>query len=543
MATIDELADEITSETDEASASKAKSRWSRLEAIVGAEDRLDLVGADIVQHWEKRRAALFGKAMVVAMSRRIAVRLYEKIVELRPEWHSDDPSQGVIKVIMTGSATDEASFQPHIHPRDERELIKARMKDAADPLQMVIVRDMWLTGFDAPSLNTMYVDKPMQGAGLMQAIARVNRTFRDKPGGLIVDYIGLFSSLKDALAVYSPSDREQAGVPIGEIIDAMLEKHDIVRGILHGCPYDSSPDLQASALLAEHAKVLDFVMADPQRTERFNDQVLGLAKAYALAGASTEAAEIRDDVRLFTDVRAAILKIQHPDSGRGGAGAVEIDTAIGQLVNEAVAADEVIDIYKLAGVDTPELSLLSDEFLDTLAHKPQPNLQLALLRKLISDQIRTVSRTNIVTSRKFSEQLQQAVNAYTNRSLSTAEVIAQLVELAKDMRADADRPKKLGLSVAETALYDAIVQNDAAVLQMGDDTLKHIAIDLVYAVRSSVTIDWAVKESVRASMRTKIKRLLAKYKYPPDKEAKAVELVLEQAELIAGTDDQAKEGR
>ncbi|MCL2735153.1 MAG: type I restriction endonuclease subunit R [Propionibacteriaceae bacterium] len=537
MATIDERADEITSETDEASASKAKSRWSRLEAIVGAEDRLDLIVTDIVQHWEKRRAALLGKAMIVAMSRRIAVRLYEKIVELRPEWHSDDPSQGVIKVIMTGSATDEASFQSHIHPRDERELIKARMKDPNDPLQMVIVRDMWLTGFDAPSLNTMYVDKPMQGAGLMQAIARVNRTFRDKPGGLIVDYIGLFANLQDALAIYSPSDRKQAGVPIGHIIDVMVEKHDIVKGILYGCPYDSSPNLPASELLAEHARVLDFVMADPQRTERFNDQVLGLAKAYALTGASTEAAAIRDDVRLFTDVRAAILKIQHPDSGRGGSGAVEVDTAIGQLVNEAVAADEVIDIYKLAGVDTPELSLLSDEFLDTLAHKPQPNLQLALLRKLIGDQIRTVSRTNIVTSRKFSEQLQQAINAYTNRSLSTAEVIAQLVELAKDMRADADRPQKLGLSVAETALYDAIVQNDAAVLQMGDDTLKHIAIDLVNAVRSSVTIDWTVKESVRATMRSRIKRLLARYKYPPDKEARAVELVLEQAELIAGTEE------
>jgi len=543
MASIDELADEITSETDEASASKAKSRWSRLEAVVGAEDRLDLIAADIVQHWEKRRAALLGKAMVVAMSRRIAVRLYEKITALRPDWHSDDPAQGVVKVIMTGSATDEASFQPHIHPRDQRELIKARMKDPNDPLQMVIVRDMWLTGFDAPSLNTMYVDKPMQGAGLMQAIARVNRTFRDKPGGLIVDYIGLFANLQDALAVYSPSDQEQAGVPIGQIIDAMLEKHDIVKGILHGCPYDSSPTLSATALLAEHARVLDFVMADPGRTERFNDQVLGLAKAYALAGASSEAAEIRDDVRLFTDVRAAILKIQHPDSGRGGVGAVEIDTAIGQLVNEAVAADEVIDIYKLAGIDTPELSLLSDEFLDTLSHKPQPNLQLALLRKLIGDQIRTVSRTNIVTSRKFSEQLQQAVNAYTNRSLSTAEVIAQLVELAKDMRADADRPQKLGLSVAETALYDAIVQNDAAVLQMGDDTLKHIAIDLVHAVRSSVTIDWTVKESVRATMRARIKRLLAKYKYPPDKEAKAVELVLEQAELIAGTGDQQQAER
>jgi type I restriction enzyme R subunit len=292
-------------------------------------------------------------------------------------------------------------------------------------------------------------------------------------------------------------------------------------------------------LLAEHAKVLNFVMADPQQCECYLDQVLALAKAYALCGARDEAAAIRDDVRLFTDVRAAILKIQHPDSGRGGSGAVEIDTAIAQLVNEAVAADQVLDIYHLAGVDTPELSLLSDEFLDTLAHKPQPNLQLAMLRKLIDDQIRTVARTNIVQSRKFSEQLQQAVNAYTNRSLSTAEIIAELVELAKQMKADQTRHEKLGLSVAEAALYDAIVQNDAAVLQMGDDTLKHIAIDLVYAVRTSVSIDWNLKESVRAKMRAKIKRLLAKYHYPPDLEAKAVELVLEQAELLADDPDAA----
>ncbi|MDR0285067.1 MAG: type I restriction endonuclease subunit R, partial [Propionibacteriaceae bacterium] len=533
MRALDELADEITSETDEASAAKAKSRWSRLEAVVGAEDRLDMIARDIVDHWEKRRAALLGKAMIVAMSRRIAVRLYEKIVALRPEWHSDDPAQGVIKVIMTGSAADPVDFQPHVRTKEEREQIKLRAKDPDDPLQIVIVRDMWLTGFDSPSLNTMYVDKPMQGAGLMQAIARVNRTFRDKPGGLIVDYIGLFASLQNALAEYSPSDREQAGIPIDEVVNVLLEKHDIVRGLLHGCAYDSSPDLSAGQLLAEHAKVLDFVMADPQRSERYVDQVLGLAKAYALCGARDEAAAIRDDVRLFTDVRAAILKIQHPDSGRGGSGAVEIDTAISQLVNEAVAADEVVDIYKLAGVDAPELSLLSDEFLDTLNHKPQPNLQLAMLRKLIADQIRTVARTNIVQSRKFSEQLQQAVNAYTNRSLSAAEIIAELVELARQMRADQTRHEKLGLSVAEAALYDAIVQNDAAVLELGDDTLKRIAVDLVYAVRSSVAIDWNLKESVRATMRTKIKRLLAKYKYPPDKEAKAVELVLEQAELLA----------
>jgi type I restriction enzyme R subunit len=532
-AALDELADEITEQVEEDAASRAKSRWSRLEAIVGAEERLDLIARDVVEHWEKRREAQFGKGMIVTMSRRIAVRLYEKIVALRPDWHSDDPANGKIKVVMTGSAADPAEFQPHIHSKDVRKDLKARAKNPDDPLELVIVRDMWLTGFDAPSMHTMYVDKTMQGAGLMQAIARVNRTFRDKPGGLVVDYIGVFSNLQDALVEYSPSDRDQAGVPIEELVAVMLEKHDVIRGLLHGCDFNSSPALSASERLAQYAKVLDFVMADPDRTNRYNDQVLALAKAYALAGATEEAAEIRDDIRLFTDVRAAILKILNPDSGRGGSGAVEIDTAIGQLVNEAVAADQVIDIYKLAGVETPDLSILSDEFLDSLAGKDRPNLQMGLLRRLLNDQIRTVQRTNLVQARKFSEQLEEAINKYTNRSLSTAEIIAELVKLAKQMRDDAKRHEQLGLAEDEIAFYDAIATNDAAVLELGDDTLKKIAHELVAAVRASATIDWNLKDSVRAAMRAKVRRLLAKYDYPPDQEDKAVELVLEQAELFA----------
>lgn len=534
LAALDELADEITEKVEQDVAQKAKSRWARLEAIVGAEERLDLIAHDIVEHWEKRREAMLGKGMIVTMSRRIAVRLYEKIVALQPDWHDDDPAKGKIKVVMTGSAADPAEFQPHIYSKDVRKNLKARAKNPDDPLELVIVRDMWLTGFDAPSMHTMYVDKTMQGAGLMQAIARVNRTFRDKPGGLIVDYIGVFANLQKALVEYSPSDRDQAGVPIEELVDAMLEKHDIIRGLLHGCEFNSSPGLSASQRLAEHAKVLDFVMADPDRTQRFLDQVLALAKAYALCGSRDEAAAIRNDARLFADVRAAILKVQNPDAGRGGTGAIEIDTAIGQLVNEAVAAEEVVDIYKLAGVETPELSILSDEFLDSLAHKDKPNLQMGLLRRLLNDQIKTISRTNLVQSRKFSEQLEEAINKYANRSLTTAEIIAELVKLAKEMREQSQRHTQLGLSEAESAFYDAIVQNDAAVLQMGDDTLKKIAVDIVWSVHNSVTIDWQYKESVRAAMRTKVRRLLAKYDYPPDLEEKAIELVLAQAELFAG---------
>lgn len=534
LAALDDLADEITETVEEDTATAAKSRWSRLEAIVGAESRLDLVARDIVEHWEKRRESLFGKGMIVTMSRRIAVRLYEKIVALRPDWHSDDPAKGKIKVVMTGSASDRADFQPHIHSKDVRKDLKLRAKNADDPLELVIVRDMWLTGFDAPSMHTMYVDKTMQGAGLMQAIARVNRTFRDKPGGLIVDYIGVFANLQTALAEYSPSDRDQAGVPIDEMVQVMLEKHDIVRGLLHGVDYDSSPELTAAQRLNEYAKVLDFVMADPDRTTRFNDQVLALAKAFALAGARDEAAAIRNDVRLFTDVRAAILKIQNPDSGRGGSGAVEIDTALGQLLNEAVAADQVVDVYKLAGVETPEISILSDEFLDSLSEREKPNLQMGLLRRLLNDQIRTVQRKNIVQGRKFSEMLDEAVNRYTNRSLTTAEIIAELVKLAKEMRDAQKRHEELGLRADEVAFYDAVVQNDAAVLELGDETLKQIAQELVTSVRQSATIDWNLKESVLAAMRSKVRRILAKYDYPPDAEAKAIELVLEQAEAFAG---------
>lgn len=534
FAALDELADEITEQVEEDAASAAKSRWSRLEAIVGAEARLDLAAQFIVESWEKRRTAMQGKGMIVVMSRRIAVRLYEKIVALRPDWHSDDPAAGLIKVVMTGSAADPAQFQPHIHDKQTRRDIKARAKNPADPLELVIVRDMWLTGFDAPSLHTMYVDKPMRGAGLMQAIARVNRTFKDKTGGLIIDLVGIATNLRHALAEYSPSDRDQAGVPIEEVVAVMLEKHEVVSSLLHGVAFDSSPTLPSQQRLNQLAVVVNFVMADPDRMARFNDQTLALLKAFMLAGGRDEADAIRNDVRLFADARAAILKLLNPDAGRAGVGAVEIDTAIGQLVNEAVAADSVIDIYQLAGIETPELSILSDEFLESLERSDKPNLQLGLLRRLLNDQIKTVSRVNVVQSRKFSEQLEEAIHKYTNRSLSTAEVIAALVELAKSMNEAHARGEALGLKDDELAFYDAVMSNDSAVLELGDETLKKIARELVAAVRESATIDWNLKDSVRAGMRAKVRRLLAKYDYPPDHEELAVELVLEQAEHMAG---------
>jgi len=532
---LDDDVDDLTEGQEQSEAERAKTRWARLEAIVGAEQRIRLIAADIVDHWEKRRQGLLGKAMVVCMSRRICVALYDEIVKLRPDWHSADPTKGRIKVVMTGSAADPKEYQPHLHPKETLRNLKARAKNADDELELVIVRDMWLTGFDAPSMHTMYVDKPMQGAGLMQAIARVNRTFRDKPGGLIVDYIGIAQKLRDALADYSPSDRDQAGVPIDEVVAVMLEKHDIVCGILHGHTWNPDPTLPGADRLAQIYSAANFVLEDPDRKQRYLDQTLALLKAFALAGAHEATYAIRNDVRFFADVRAYLVKLdKEGDPGTGGKkGSDELDTAIAQLISEAISADEVIDIYAQAGVAKPDLSILSDAFLEGLTTTERPNLQMQLLKKLLNDEIRTLRRKNLVQARQFSELLDAAITKYTNRNLTTAEIIAELVELAKQMRDAHLRGEALGLKEDEVAFYDAIVQNDSAVLQMGDDTLKKIASDLVKAIRDSVNIDWDLKDSVRAAMRAKVKRLLVQYGYPPDKQEKAIDLVIEQAELFA----------
>jgi type I restriction enzyme R subunit len=530
---LDEEVDEITEGAALPDVERAKSRWARLEAIVGSADRLDVIAADIVGHWEKRRENLLGKAMIVGMSRRICVDLYARMTELRPGWHSDDPMKGRIKVVMTGSATDPAEFQQHIYPKEMLRNLKARAKNADDELEIVIVRDMWLTGFDAPSMHTMYVDKPMQGAGLMQAIARVNRTFRDKPGGLIVDYIGIAQKLREALADYSPTDREQAGVPLDEVVAIMIEKHDIVCGILAGSGWGSDLALPPADRVRNQFDALNHVLADLDRKERFLDQTLALLKAFALAGATDATIAIRNDVRFFADVRAQLVKLEREgEPGRRG-GSDDMDSAIAQLVSEAVSADGIIDIYALAGMERPDISILSDAFLEGLIKDDRPNVQMQLLRKLINDEIRTIRRTNVVQARMFSALLDGAILKYTNRNLTTAEIIVELVELAKKMRDGKKRSEELGLATDEIAFYDAVCQNDSAILQMGDDTLRKIAKELVEAVRSSISIDWNMKDSVRAGMRAKVKRLLTRYDYPPDKEEGAIDLILEQAELIA----------
>lgn len=533
---LDELAEEIVEGVDENAGNDAKSKWARMEAIVGAEPRLERIADDIDEHWERRKVGAFGKAMIVTMSRRIAVRLYDMLVAKHPDWHEPDPKKGKIKVIITGSAASEAWAQPHIYSKTVRKELQARAKDPADPLEIVIVCDMWLTGFDAPVLHTMYIDKSMRGAGLMQAIARVNRRFRDKDGGLIVDYIGLLPSLEEALGVYSPSDREQAGVPLDEVIDVMLEKHDIVKALLHEHPYNSSPTLVGAEQLQQIAGLANFVLTDDDRAKRYQDQVLALIKAHSLAGADDRARAIADDVRLFTSARVAVMKLQHPDSGRDGHGGPDLDTAFTQLMNAAVAADKVVDIYARAGLNSQELSLLSDEFLESLQHTEQPNLQQAMLRRLINNEIRSLRRSNFVQAKRFSEMLDDALTRYTNRTLSTAEIIAELVKMAKEMKGKTDltmRATELGLRVDEVAFYDAVAENESAVLMLGDETLKKIVRELVAKIRNSVTIDWRNKQSVQAQMRSQIKRILARYKYPPDARDEAIELVIAQAALLA----------
>ena len=532
---LDASIDAITEREEPTAAERAKTRWAQVEAIEGADARLDVVVRDIVDHWEQRREVSPGKAMIVGMSRRICVALYERIVALRPDWHDPDHTKGRIKVIMTGSAADPSGYQPHLHTREELRDIKARARDADDPLELVIVRDMWLTGFDAPPVHTMYVDKPMRGAGLMQAIARVNRTFHGKPGGLIVDYIGIAQNLRDALADYSPTDQEQAGVPIEQVVAVLREKHDIVVGILHAHLWASDPSLPAAARLDQIAGTMDFVLADEDRKARFQDQTMALVRAFALAGTRDEAMAMRDDVRFFADVRTQIAKLerQGDSDSRGRGGTAAMDAAIAQLVSQAVSAEGVIDVYAAAGMERPDISILSDEFLDGLDRTERPNLQMALLRRLLGDRIRSMRRENIVESRRFSELLEAAIRRYQNRALTTAEIIAELVRLAREVRDAAHRGEDLGLRKDEVAFYDAIRQNEPAVLELGDETLKTIARQLVTAVRESATIDWDVKETVRAQMRAKVRRLLNRYGYPPDGQERAVQLVIEQAELFA----------
>jgi type I restriction enzyme R subunit len=527
---IDPEFEEVTEGEEIERKEKLKTKWAQLEAIVGSEKRLKLIAKDIVEHFEQRLEAMDGKAMVVCMSRRICVELYREIILLRPDWHHDEDEQGAIKVVMTGSASDPLDWQQHVRNKPRREGLANRFRDPKDPFKIVLVRDMWLTGFDAPSLHTMYVDKPMRGHGLMQAIARVNRVFQDKPGGLVVDYLGLAHELKQALATYTESGGTgKTAINQMEVVELLLEKYEVCCGIMHGFNWS----LWVSGTPAQRLGLLppaqEHVLSQKDGKERFLRAVQDLSRAFALAVPHIEALRIRDDVAFFQAVRAALVK-RAPGEMRTEE---ELDLAVRQIVSRAVAPEGVIDIFATAGLKKPDMSILSEEFLAEVRGMPQRNLAVELLRKLLTGEIKIRRRKNVVQARSFAEMLEEAIRRYQSRAIEAAQVIEELIQLAKDMRQANARGESLGLNEDELAFYDALETNDSAVKVLGDDTLRTIARELVKTVRANVTIDWAVRETVRAQLRVLVKRILRKYGYLPDKQEKATQTVLEQAEVLS----------
>jgi type I restriction enzyme R subunit len=529
--TIDPDFEEATEGEEVERKEQLKSKWAQLEAIVGSGKRLKLIAQDIVEHFETRLEAMDGKAMVVCMSRRICVELYREIVALRPDWHHEDDDRGELKVVMTGSATDLLAWQSHIRNKARREALANRFRDAEDPFRIILVRDMWLTGFDAPSLHTMYVDKPMRGHGLMQAIARVNRVFRDKPGGL-VDYLGLAHELKQALATYTESGGTgRTALDQDEAVAVMLEKYEVCCGLFHG--FDGSTWVTGTP--AERLGLLppaqEHILAQEDGKNRLLDAVRDLSQAFALAVPHDEALRIRDDVAFRQAVRASLAK-RAPGEAKT---AEELDLAVRQIVSRAVASEGVVDIFAAAGLQKPDMSILSDEFLAEVQVIPQRNLAVELLRKLLSGEIHTRRGKNVVQARSFAEMLEQSIRRYQNRAIEEAQVIEELIGLARDMRAANARGDALGLSDEELAFYDALGVNDSAVQVLGEPTLKTIARELTESVRRNVSIDWTLRENVRAQMRVHVKRILRKYGYPPDKQEQATQTVIEQAVQLSHT--------
>ncbi len=523
-------------------AEKAKAKWSTVESLVGSKKRLAQIAADMVSHLEARTAGTEYKAMAVCMSRRICVDLYNEIVALRPEWHSADDGAGAIKIVMTGAASDPLDWQQHIGNKRRRDALAKRARDPKDPLRLVLVRDMWLTGFDAPCMNTMYVDKPMRGHGLMQAIARVNRVFRDKPGGLIVDYIGIAQNLKKALGDYTASDQAKTGIDEAEAVAALLERYEIVSGIFHGFDYKRGIHGAPMERLTCLAGAIDWVLKwaeteagkaqspeDKKKAHRrYLDLVLELTKAYALASASDEAREIRDEIGFFQAVRAAIAK----NSATGKLSQADKTLAVQQLIDRAVASAEIVDILKVAGIDSPDISILSEEFLLEIQGMEKKNLALEALKKLLAGEITSRMRSNVVESRAFSRRLEDAVARYHAGALSAVEMINELIALAKDMKAARQRGEDQGLSSEEIAFYDALAENESAVEAMGSEQLRLIAHELLEQLSQNVTVDWHHRESARARMRVLVKRILKRFGYPPDLADDAVQTVLAQAEVL-----------
>ena len=522
-----DVEDVFEDEEDAALIEAEKTRWAALEKLVGAKERVDLVAADIVQHFEARNTAVAGKGMVVAMSREICARLYEAIVKLRPDWHSEDSAQGAIKVVMTGSAADAALLQPHIHNNATKKLLERRFKDAADPLRLVIVRDMWLTGFDVPCLHTMYIDKPMRDHNLMQAIARVNRVFRDKEGGLVVDYIGIAAELRKALRTYTESKgKGQPTLDAAEPLAKLQELMEVARHLLHGFDF-SAYRTRATTLLLPAA---NFVLGLDDGKKRWADVVLAITKAFSLCGTLDDAALLREEIAFFQAIKAVIAKATTSDAKLSEEGR---NAVLKQILDNAVVAEGVEDIFKLAGLDRPDIGILSDAFLEEVRQLPQRNFAVELLQKLLNDQVKSRMRTNVVLERKFSERLQAALNRYLSRAVESAQVIEELIAMAKEFREAALRGDKLGLNTSELAFYDALTDNESAVRELSDDILKKIAVEITEKLRNSTSVDWQKRESVRARLRNLVRITLRRYKYPPDMQEEAIRLVLEQAERLS----------
>ncbi|WP_319476315.1 type I restriction endonuclease subunit R [Marispirochaeta aestuarii] len=529
----DDFDEIIEDEEDLSFKEKVKSKWSQLESLVGATPRLEQVAADLVEHFEERSKTIDGKAMVVAMSRNICVHLYNEIVALRPQWHDDDPEKGAIKIIMTGSASDKALLQPHIYNKQTKKRLEKRFKNINDPLRIVIVRDMWLTGFDAPCCHTMYVDKPMHGHNLMQAIARVNRVFKDKPGGLVVDYIGIANELKHALKIYTDSNgKGEPTLRAEEAYAILLEKIDALRGLFGKTP--KSEGLDISSLNSDAPRLLvpaaNYILGLEDGKKRYLDLVLAASKAYTLCSTLDETKEYRKELAFYEAIRAAINKFTTVDRKRTQE---EKNSALKQILDNAVVAEGVADIFAMCGLDKPNVGLLSDEFLDDVRKMPYRNLAVELLEKLLKDDIKAKTRTNVVREKKFSDRLQETLRKYNNRAIETAQVIEELIQMAKDFKKEMEREANLGLNPDEVAFYDALANNESAVRELGDEILKKIAVEITEKLRKSTTVDWQVRDSVRARLKILVRRTLQRWKYPPDKAPEAIELVMKQAEKLS----------
>lgn len=536
-AEIEELSDQVDEvvedEEDVGSREKTKSEWSRLEKLVGATPRLKQIAADLVAHFEARTEATAGKGMIVTMSREICVHLYNEIIALRPDWHDPDPEKGKIKIVMTGSASDKPLLQPHIYNKQTKKRLEKRFKDVNDPLQLVIVRDMWLTGFDAPCTHTMYIDKPMKGHSLMQAIARVNRVFKDKQGGLVVDYIGIANELKLALKTYT--DAKGKGEPTlraEEAYAVLAEKMDAIRGMFTKTNEQAGMDLGAYETQAHRLIIpaANYVLSLKDGKKRFLDLVLAINKAFSLCSTLDEAKNLHKEIAFYSAIKAVISKHTSVDRKLSQA---EKDSTLKQILDNAVIADGVTDVFAMCGLDKPNIGLLSDEFLEDVRQMPYRNLAVELLEKLLNDGIKAKTRNNVVQEKRFSDRLQETLRKYNNRAIETSQVIEELIQMAKEFQAEMQREAALGLNPDEIAFYDALANNESAVRELGDDTLKQIAREITEKLRKSTTVDWQVRDSVRAQLKILVRRTLQRWKYPPDKAAEAIELVMKQAEQLS----------